>query len=227
MPTILRTGQWSVARRILSTGGARAKRAIDAATMQEGQFLRAKIVTGIRDQAPGGQAFTPLAETTLAIRKFKRFRGTKALIVRGDLRNSVTAQRTGYAGVFVGVLRSARGRTGNALVNVAEVHEFGSRPITIHVTPKMRAFLNMALGKMNQRRAGPQTRNSKGQFQKVRYLGTGGTGIAAIQIPARPFIRPVVAMYFSNSNEVRMRFLARVGRLLNGDFGQMGIAIPR
>lgn len=229
MATVIRTGQWATAKRILMTGGARARVAFDAATMQEAHYLRRKIVEGFRTQAPGGQAFRPLAETTIAIRRFKRFRGTKALIVRGDLRNSITAQRTGYAQAFVGVLRSARSKDGRSLVNVAEVHEFGSRPIVVRITPKMRAFLNLALGRMNSKRMKRTPgRDKAGRFTKaprIRYRGTG-TGIAVIQIPARPFIRPTVAEHMK-PHDVRMRFLARVGRLLNGDFGQMGVTIPR
>lgn len=226
MPTVLRTGQWAVARRILTTGSVRARAAMDAATMQEAQYLRGKIVAGIREQAPGGQPFKPLAPSTLAIRRFKRFRGTKALIVRGDLRNSITAQRTGFASAFVGVLRTARAKDGRSLVNVAEVQEFGSRPIVVRITPKMRAFLNAALASLNAK--GTRGRDKSGRFTKaktIRYRGSG-TGIAVIQIPARPFIRPTVDKYMKPA-DVRVRFLARVGRLLDGDFGQMGIAIPR
>ena len=51
--------------------------AFDKALMQEAQFLRTKIVEGIREQAPGGRAFAPLAPTTLAIRQFRGFRGTR------------------------------------------------------------------------------------------------------------------------------------------------------
>jgi hypothetical protein len=47
-----------------------------------------KIVEGIREQAPGGRAFAPLEPTTLAIRQFRGFRGTKALLVAGDLRTA-------------------------------------------------------------------------------------------------------------------------------------------
>ncbi len=224
--TILKVGQWAVAKRILMTGGARTRIALDRAVQQEAMYLRSKIVEGFRTQAPGGVPFRPLAKTTLAIRKFKRFRGTKALIVRGDLRNSVTTQRTGYAAAFVGVLRTARSRDGKSLVNIAEVQEFGSRPIVIRITPKMRAFLNAALASLSAK--GERGRDQRGKFTKakvIRYRGSG-TGIAVINVPARPFIRPAVDAHMKPF-DVRMRFLARVGRLLNGDFGQMGITIPR
>jgi len=216
---ILRVGQWDVARRILATAPARVGRALDMATQQEAHYMRRLIVQGIREQAPGGKAFRPLAPSTLKVRELRRFRGTKALIVRGDLRNSITVQRVSSGAAFVGVLRSARAKDGRSLANVAEVHEFGSNPIVIRITPKMRALLHM----MNRERG----RNAKGQFTRNRsQYAQASKGFVVIRIPARPFIRPVAETHFKPA-EVRQRFLARVGLALNGDLGQVGISIPR
>jgi hypothetical protein len=195
-------GQWPLARRILA-GGRRVKDAIDKAVLQEAQFFRTKIVEGLREQAPGGQPFAPLAPTTLAIRRFRGFKGTKALMVRGDLRNSITVVRQ-PGGVFVGVLRTARGKGGQSLVNVAAVHEFGSRPITIKLTPKARRFLHAAF-----RAAGLDAPASD----------RPATGIAVIKVPARPFLRPVFEKY-GDAEEVSKRFLDRVARNLGGEFGK-------
>jgi hypothetical protein len=194
-------GQWPLARRILA-GGRRVKEAIDKALLQEAQFFRTKIVEGLREQAPGGQPFAPLAPTTLAIRRFRGFKGTKALMVRGDLRNSITVVKQ-PGGVFVGVLRTARGKGGQSLVNVAAVHEFGSRPITIKLTPKARRFLHAAF-----RAAGLD----------APAADRPGTGIAVIKVPARPFLRPVFEKY-GEAEEVAKRFLERVARNLGGEFG--------
>ncbi len=117
--------------------------AIDKAVLQEAQFFRTKIVAGLREGAPGSQAFAPLAPTTLAIRKFRDFGGTKPLIVRGDLRNSITVVKQGDT-VFVGVLRTAKAGGRQSLANVAAIHEFGSRPIVLQLTPKVRWFLHAA-----------------------------------------------------------------------------------
>lgn len=216
---ILRVGQWDVARRILATAPMRVARALDMATQQEAHYMRRLIVEGIREQAPGGKAFRPLSPGTLKVRELRRFRGTKALIVRGDLRNSITVQRVSSGAAFVGVLKSARAKDGRSLANVAEVHEFGSNPIVIRITPKMRALLHM----MN-REGG---RNARGQFTKVRsQYAQASKGFVVIRIPARPFIRPVAEKHFKPS-EVRERFLARVGLALGGDLGTLGISIPR
>jgi hypothetical protein len=208
---IIRVGEWAVADRLLRTGSARVHRVIDQAVQQEAQFLRSKIVEGLRTQAPGGQAFTPLAPATLAKRNLRGFHGTKALLVRGDLRNGFVVRRSGWGASFVGVLRTARGRDGQPLANVAELNEFGSRPIVIHITPQMAAFLG-ALARASGHDAGAGS------------SGGGGsrTGIVVVQIPPRPFIRPVVERYFGNQNEVRDRFFGRIAVLLRGDFGGRG-----
>ena len=117
---VTRIGDWTRIGKLLASGPQRVKVAVDKATMQEAQFLRTKIVEGIREQAPGDRPFTALAPTTLAIRKFRGFGGTKGLLVNADLRNSITVTRQGDQ-VFVGVLRSARNRAGQPLTNKGKI----------------------------------------------------------------------------------------------------------
>lgn len=130
-------------------------------------------------------------------------RGTKALIVQADLRNSITVVRDGDR-VLVGVLRTARNRAGRSLVNIAALQEHGSRPIVVHLTPKARAFLHAAF-----RHAGLDGPSS----------GQLGTGIAVIHIPARPFLAPVFDKY-AQPDQISLRFLERVAKQLSGDFGR-------
>jgi len=141
---VMKIGDWSLARRILSGASRRVKDAIDKAVLQEAQFFRTKIVEGLRRGAPGGQALQPLAPTTLAIRRFRGFKGSKPLIVHGDLWNSIAVVKQADR-VFVGVLRTAKSKGGQSLVNTAAIHEFGSRAIAVKLTPKMRRFLHAAL----------------------------------------------------------------------------------
>jgi hypothetical protein len=202
---VTKVGPWSRVGQLLAAAPLRLQAAIDKAVLQEAQFLRAKIVEGIREQAPGGRAFAPLAPTTLAIRKFRGFGGTKALLVHGDLRNSITATKVGDQ-VFVGVLRTARTRTGQSLVDVAAQHELGSRPIVTRLTPKARAFLHAVF-----RRAGLD-----------KPAGRGSSGIAVIRVPARPFFAPVFERY-AQPDEVSRRFLDRVAKALGGDFGDVSL----
>jgi phage gpG-like protein len=200
---VTKVGDWQLARRLISSAEGRFKDATGKAVLQEAQFFRTKIVEGMREQAHGGEPFKAVAPTTLAIRRFRGFKGTKALLVRGDLRNSVTVVKEG-SGAFVGVLRTAKGQVGQPLVNVAAVHEFGSRPIAVKLTPKARRFLHAAF-KSAGLDAPPGDKPS--------------VGIAVIKVPARPFLRPVFEKYGGDPAEVSRRFLGRVARLLGGDFG--------
>lgn len=172
-------GEWREASRVLAAGPAKMRRAIDKTLLQEAHLYRKEIVQGLRTGSPGGKKFKPLASSTLQGRKFKKFGGTKPLIRSGDLRNSVTVvKRSGN--IFVGVPRSAKGKDGRELVNIARVHEFGSRPIVIKVTPGMRRLLAAMFRKTVTR---AQKKASGGR--------AGGGAVMVIQIPARPFLRPV------------------------------------
>lgn len=187
------TGDWALARRLLARGPARLKDAIGTAVRQETQLLRKTIVEGLTNQAPGGQPIQPLAATTLAARRLKSFRGTKALLRRGDLRNAITVVVEGDE-AFIGVLRKARGRGGAAMVNVAQVQEFGAGPFIVPITPRMRRFLFLLL-----RRAGMPLNRER-----------GGRGAVVIRIPPRPFLRPAFETFKRGAQK---RFLRRVAEL--------------
>jgi hypothetical protein len=202
MIKVTKVGDWMRVSQLLTGAPKRVQAAIDKAMLQEGQFLRTKIVEGIREQAPGGRAFAPLAPTTLAIRKFRGFGGTKALLVNADLRNSITVTRDRDR-VHVGVLRTARNRAGQSLLDIAAMNEHGTRPIVMRLTPKARAFLHAAF-----RKAGLDAPGA----------GQPSTGLAIVQIPPRPFLAPVFEKY-ARPEDVSRRFLERVAKLLGGDFG--------
>jgi hypothetical protein len=193
---VRKTGDWDLARKLVTALPERLERATDLALRQEAQLLRTEIVKGVTSQAPGGKAFEPLAPNTLAARRLKRFRGTKALLRRGDLRNAIqSVVRNGQ--VFVGVSRKARGRDGASLIDVAKLNEFGSDPIVIPITPKMRRFL-FAL----RREAGGDASKSG---------SSGVPGVIVTRIPARPFLRPAFDQFRRGSQK---RFLTRVARLM-------------
>ncbi|HOU94451.1 MAG TPA: hypothetical protein PLU22_25545, partial [Polyangiaceae bacterium] len=79
---VTRTGDWALARRVLSAAPMRLQRAIGNAVRQEAHALRNEIVRGITSQAPGGEPMKPPSTLTLAARQLKGFGGTKALLVR-------------------------------------------------------------------------------------------------------------------------------------------------
>ena len=146
MIDLQRIGQWGVAVNALGKTLKQYGKAADVAVLRCAVDLEKVIKRGLRDQAPGGgnRIFYPLAQSTLRMRRWRGFRGTKALIVSGDLLRSIRAVRHGRD-VFVGVSRSERTRDGKEMVNIAAVHEYGSRaPRLVLVTPKMRKFFMAA-----------------------------------------------------------------------------------
>ena len=191
--TVKKTGDWAVARRILSGAPAKMKGAVHIALRQEAELLRKEIVQGITKQAPGGKSFKPLSPLTLAARKMAGFGGTKALMVRGNLRNAIAAIVKGDE-AFVGVPRKARDKEGKPVVDVAKAQEFGAGPFVVPMTPAMRRYLFALLAKAGQSR-------SRGS----------GKGVVVVRIPARPFLRPA---FKSFSKGVQKRFLRRIAGVL-------------
>jgi phage gpG-like protein len=190
---VSRTGDWARARRLLAAAPQRLQAAIGTAVRQEAHALRNDIVQGLTSQAPGGEPLKPPSPLTIAARQLEGFGGSKALIVRGDLRNSITVIVQGDE-AFIGVSRSARSEAGASMVDLAKLHEFGGPPVIIPITPKMRRFLFALL-----RKAGKEP------------TGGGGRGVIVVQVPARPFLRPAFDKFREGASR---RFLERVAREL-------------
>jgi phage gpG-like protein len=190
---VMRTGDWARARQLLAAGPQGLRSAIGVAIRQEAQGLRNEIVQGLTSQAPGGEPIKPPAPLTLAARHLGGFGGTKALLVRGDLRNSITVIVEGDE-AFIGVPRSARSSGGESLVDLAQLHEYGGPPVIIPITPKMRRFLFALL-----RQAGKEP------------TGGSGRGVVVVQVPARPFLRPAFEKFREGASR---RFLERVAQQL-------------
>jgi phage gpG-like protein len=190
---VSRTGDWARARRLLTAAPQRLQAAIGTAVRQEAHALRNEIVQGLTSQAPGGETLKPPSPLTIAARQLEGFGGSKALIVRGDLRNSITVIVQGDE-AFIGVSRSARSKDGASMVDLAKLHEFGGPPVIIPMTPKMRRFLFALL-----RQAGKEP------------TGGSGRGVIVVQVPARPFLRPAFDKFREGASR---RFLERVAREL-------------
>jgi phage gpG-like protein len=190
---VSRTGDWARARRLLTAAPQRLQAAIGTAVRQEAHALRNEIVQGLTSQAPGGETLKPPSPLTIAARQLEGFGGSKALIVRGDLRNSITVIVQGDE-AFIGVSRSARSKDGASMVDIAKLHEFGGPPVIIPITPKMRRFLFALL-----RQAGKEP------------TGGSGRGVIVVQVPARPFLRPAFDKFREGASR---RFLERVAREL-------------
>lgn len=190
---VSRTGDWARARRLLTAAPQRLQAALGTAVRQEAHALRNEIVQGLTSQSPGGEALKPPSPLTIAARQLEGFSGSKALIVRGDLRNSITVIVQGDE-AFIGVSRSARSKDGASMVDLANLHEFGGPPVVIPMTPKMRRFLFALL-----RQAGKEP------------TGGNGRGVIVVQVLARPFLRPAFDKFREGASR---RFLERVAREL-------------
>lgn len=187
-------GEWELARRLLANASTQLTTAVNKALRQEAHALRNDVVQGLTRQAPGGEPIRPLAPLTLASRRLEGFRGTKALLESGELRNSIAViERAGE--VFIGVLRTARSREGQSLVSLAELHELGGPPVVIPLTPKMRRYLAVLV-----RQAGAASGAGGGGAR-------GGAGVVVVQTPARPFLRPAFERFRKHASR---RFLERV-----------------
>jgi hypothetical protein len=144
------------------------------ALKKEAQILRKVIVKGIRNQAPGGKKFKPLADTT------KMMKGSsKALIDKSDLINSVNVSDVEGSAIFVGVHRKELGKDGQELWNIAEIQEFGTPKFQIAVTPKMRRWW-FAMFRQGIFKAPLKSRTSV-----INHPG----------VPERPFLRPSYAFW--------------------------------
>lgn len=190
---VSRTGDWARARRLLTAAPQRLQAAVATAVRQEAHALRNEIVQGLTRQSPGGEPLKPPSPLTIATRQLEGFGGTKALIVRGDLRNSITVFVQGDE-AFIGVSRSARSKDGASMMDLAKLHEFGGPPVIIAMTPKMRRFLFALL-----RKAGKEP------------TGGSGRGVIVVQVPARPFLRPAFDKFREGASK---RFLERVAKEL-------------
>lgn len=118
---VRQTGDWDKARAKLTTGmGPRLATALRQATIHNALFLVREIQRGIRSQAPGGQAFVKLAESTI-----ERKGSSKALIDTGFLVNAIT-QKIMADKAFVGLLRGTVNKDGEDMVNIGAVMEYGA-----------------------------------------------------------------------------------------------------
>lgn len=190
---VTKTGDWASAGRLLQTMPAKLKTTVSIAFRQEAELLRRQIVQGITNQAPGDKSFKDLSILTLAARRLKNFKGTKALLRRGDLRNAIATIVRGEE-AFIGVPRKTRDKEGKPVIDIAELNEFGSNPIVIPITPKMRKYLAVLF-----REAG-EIYGSAGE-------GGSNANVVVTRIPARPFLRPVFEKFSVGAQE---RFLNRI-----------------
>jgi len=118
---VRRFGDWNDAEALL-TNGFRQRLALAGrqATIKNALLLVREIKRGIRDQAPGGKEFPPLAQVTI-----ERKGSSKALIDTGFLLNAIT-QKILSDGAFVGLLRTSVYKDGENVANIGAIMEYGA-----------------------------------------------------------------------------------------------------
>lgn len=136
-------GQWAQATKLLSTMGAGAADAADRATRDEA-LLYLKLVDRVFVKQGILQKWKPLADATIARRRSAGFGGTKALLRTGGLRRSINLRRHAPGVYTVGVHKGARGKDGKDIVDIAAVHEFGSKKKAGPSFVPQRSFLGQA-----------------------------------------------------------------------------------
>ena len=188
---ISRFGDWDRAQKILGEGMAPVRRAVGKAWRKEARHLKGVLQKGIQAQAPGGQQFKPLAPTTLAIRRFLGFKGTKALLWHRNFLRAIKVTADGRAGsmnyqVFVGILRDEKDPSGKSLYRIGMRNELGGPPIVVKVTPRMLRFLHAAFASLDKASVGM----SRPWWLLKR---TGAKGVIVINTPVRPVFGPVWA----------------------------------
>jgi hypothetical protein len=154
---VKRTGDWDKVRAKLNAGmGSRLSKALRQATIRNALFLVREIQRGIRSQAPGGNPFVKLAESTIA-----RKGSSKALIDTGFLINAIT-QKIMTDKAFVGLLRGTVNKDGEDMVNIGAVMEYGATikhpgGVTIIIPPRpflhpvMEKYRNQIIGNYRQK----------------------------------------------------------------------------
>ena len=118
--TAKKFGDWGKMKALLSNPDQRLKTEIRKATLLAAMLLVREIKLGIRNQAPGGEAFAPLAESTIAAKK-----SSKALLDEGFLIAAIT-QTILNDGAFVGLLRTSMRPDGQSNANIGAIMEYGA-----------------------------------------------------------------------------------------------------
>lgn len=125
MITMQLTGPWNEAVKDFESFARNLEAAAQRAVGKEAIFWAKEVRDGIRTQKSARQArppWPPLADSTLAAKKPK----TKMLIDTGTLLRNIIGEKVADWRWLVGVKRGARTKTGEDLVNLAAVHEFGA-----------------------------------------------------------------------------------------------------
>jgi hypothetical protein len=180
------------------------------AILRELQILRKIIVDEFRNEGYVGGKWPALSPTTIAIRRFEGFKGTKIMQVTRDLVGSISVVEVPGEGAFVGVARSKSRKDGQDPVNIAKAMEegFSSRQT---MTARQRRYLMAALSA-----AGLEP-----PAGRAPVAGGSGATTIVIRVPPRPFLGPVFDE-FAKPEDLELSIASRVTEALGGLLGTTG-----
>lgn len=170
------TGKWGAADALLlgMSTPQRWQAAWEKAATREAHRLRGLMIDAFQKGGPSGAKWPPLATFTQLLSRVRGRGDRRPLTYHGDLRNSIQVVKERDA-IFVGTHRKAKGRDGEDLVNIAMIHNYGTKTYSVRVTAKMRKFFMWL------------------------FIETGGqikplaksTSYIVVKIPARPWVEPI------------------------------------
>jgi len=179
------TGNWSGVGGMLATAGSPLlwKKAKHRAVLREAHRIRKLMIMAFQTGGPAGHKWKALSAFTQLVSRAQGHGDRRPLMRTGDLRNSHSVVEVDDDTVFVGVHKSAKGKKSKKeMVNIAAIHEYGTKPYTIDVTwgggPKterVRAFFFWLFMK------------TKGQIKMLKR----STKVIIVRIPARPWMNPI------------------------------------
>lgn len=182
---------------------------LNRAVLAELAFLRKKVLEVFATEGPDGAKWQSLSPVTLAVRKFRGFKGSKILQVTRDLAGSISVVPIPEGGGFIGVARTKSRKDGKDPVNIAALQESGFTA-TIPFGPKQRRFLFAAMAAAGLRNEPPAGK-------------TGARGVTTVQIrvPPRPFLSPVLERY-GQPEQLAESIMSRVTGATKGAIGTTG-----
>ena len=163
------TGEWPKFRYIIHNFSPKLRISIRAASRKNAVLVLREVKKGIREQSPGGQKFQPLNDLTVrekaSVKGIGSVKSNSALIRYGDLLKAFEYSVDEKNGSFwVGIQKGKKNRSGTDLNMIARTMNYG---MTVTVTPSLRNYF-AATGRPLKKET------------------------THLDIPARPFIEPVL-----------------------------------
>jgi len=165
------------ALKVLATPGI-YKAAYKKAATKEAHRLRGLMIDAFKKGGPAGQRWPRLSVFTQLVSRAKGKGDRRPLTDNADLRNSIAVHEENDV-IFVGTHRKAKAKKSkkhkSGMINIALVHNYGTRLYTIKVSEKMRKYFRWLFVA------------TKGQIKPLK----ASTTHISMRIPARPWVEPV------------------------------------